>query len=177
HRRVSDAREALKAASDSSLDKFFLWRSVRDDSGKVVDFVLQEVNARGAKFLGRDRASAIGHRLSHVPVAMTGRGIDRYVHVVDTGEPLEEEFQVEADEVRPRWYRHQVVRVNDGIAITLRDITARKRSEQEVQLQKNFLQTLVDNIPVGVLVRRMKGADRGRIMLINETCAYIDDVN
>ena len=179
-RRAWEAKEILRAASDSSLDAFFLLRSVRDGAGKVVDFVLRDVNARGADLVGKKRATVVGQRLhlhELLPVAMTGGAIDEYVHVVETGEPLEREFQFNAlQTTTPRWFQHQVVRVHDGIAITTRDVTERKRNDEEVHVQKSFLQTLVDNIPLGVLVRSMKAGERGRIVLWNESCEVINGV-
>lgn len=42
-----------------------------------------------------------------------------------------------------------------------------RRSAREVRNQRKFLQALIDNIPMGLVVRSMTGADRGRVAVWN----------
>jgi diguanylate cyclase (GGDEF)-like protein/PAS domain S-box-containing protein len=103
----------------------------------------------------------------------SGDSVDKYTRVVETGEPLDEEFELDTPKAGRRWFRQQAVRVHDGLAITMRDITERKHNEQAVHAQRSFLQTLIDNIPVAVQVRSMKAAERGRIVLWNESYSVL----
>jgi PAS domain S-box-containing protein len=173
-RRTWEARQILRAASDSSLDAFFLMRGVRDEARKIVDFVIRDLNARGAQLVGEARRSLIGRHMRGLSAFVkSGESVDKYTRVVETGEPLDEEFELDTPKAGRRWFRQQAVRVHDGLAITMRDITERKHNEQAVHAQRSFLQTLIDNIPVAVQVRSMKAAERGRIVLWNESYSVL----
>jgi PAS domain S-box-containing protein len=47
------------------------------------------------------------------------------------------------------------------------------RSAREARRQKSFLQALVDNLPMSVMVRSMKIAERGRVILWNPAAEFI----
>lgn len=53
------------------------------------------------------------------------------------------------------------------------DISDRKRAEQEVKQTRNFLKTIIDNLPVAVLVKSGKADELGVIKLWNKTCETI----
>ena len=60
-----------------------------------------------------------------------------FVDVVETGVSLEKEFSCQAED-QEQWYHLAAVKLGDGIALTIRDITARKKSELEL----NYLATI-----------------------------------
>jgi PAS domain S-box-containing protein len=132
---VSDATLSLiesrfRGAIAASLDAFFLCESVRDRGGAIVDFRMVELNQRGEQLLDRSRDDLIGRLATEiVPFIHDTELLDRLVAVVETGESFEDELQIEDEEGNVRWIRHQVVRVDDGLAITSRDITQRKAVE------------------------------------------------
>jgi PAS domain S-box-containing protein len=123
----------FRGAIAASLDAFFLCESVRDRDGKVVDFKIVELNERGEQFLGHPRAELIDRTTAEIMPSIRESGLlDQLIEVVETGESFEDEIQLEDDEGNVRWLRHQVVRVDDGIAINSRDITHRKTVEQSL---------------------------------------------
>jgi PAS domain S-box-containing protein len=128
---VSLVESRFRGAIAASLDAFFLCESVRDAGGDVVDFRILELNERGEAFLERDRADLLGRSLCGIVPSVRESGLlDKLVEVVMTGRSFEDDLRIEDDVGEVRWFRHQIVRVEDGIAITSRDITARK-AEQE----------------------------------------------
>ena len=117
----------FRGAIAASLDAFFLCESVRDRDGVIVDFKIVELNERGEQFFGRPRSELIDRSTTEIIPSIRESGLlDQLIEVVETGESFEDEIQVEDDEGNPRWLRHQIVRVDDGIAINSRDITQRK---------------------------------------------------
>ena len=128
----SEAR--FRAATDGSLDAFYVLRRVPQDGGAVTDFEFVDVNTRAAALLGHPRALLVGQRIGHlVPANRTSGYIDKYRTVMETGTVLEEEFEVQGEEFRAGWVHHQVVPLVDGVAITSRDITERKRQEEALR--------------------------------------------
>ncbi|GGY31136.1 diguanylate cyclase domain-containing protein [Pseudoduganella albidiflava] len=139
-----EAQRQLRAAADASLDAVFLLKACREACGG--DFILVDVNERGAAILGHPRAALLGHRIGALVPAWRAEGfLDKYRRVLDTGQPLEEEFETRTG--TPRWLQHQIVAIDDGVAVTTRDITARKQAELASRQQQARLRMLADMMP------------------------------
>jgi len=124
----------LRAASESSLDSFFIFRAERDDAGEIIDFVFVYVNKTAEEMLQIPRESILGKRLCEVlPINREAGFFEKYKKVLETGIPLQEEFLLPDTHVPAAWYYHEVLPLPDGIAIAHRDITERKRSEAELR--------------------------------------------
>jgi diguanylate cyclase (GGDEF)-like protein len=122
------------AAAENSLEALYTLASVRDKSGEIIDFRYTYINSNGEKLVGLPRESIVGQYLGAlVPVNRTGGFFEEYKQVAITGQPMVQEFPMQQGDEIPRWIRHEVVRLEDGIAITAADITERKLSEQATQ--------------------------------------------
>jgi PAS domain S-box-containing protein len=127
--RESEAR--FRAAAEGSLDAFFIFHSVRDEQGNIVDFAFAELNANAEQMISMSKHEVIGQRLCELfPINRTGGFFEKYVRVVETGVVLEEEFAISTPGIKASWLQHQVIPLQDGIAITSRDISDRKAAEQ-----------------------------------------------
>jgi len=128
-----EARENLfRASIEASLDAFDLMQAIRGPDGKITDFRITLVNARTEKLTGVPREKLEGAVCCEIfPVTRESGFLQKYIQVVETGEPWQSEFPISADNVRAAWLNQQVVKVGDGVAIFSRDITARKRLEEE----------------------------------------------
>lgn len=62
---------------------------------------------------------------------------------------------------------------NLEIAGTIQDITARKQAAEEIQQTRNFLQTIVDHLPVALFVKDGQSDKFGQFKLWNKTCETI----
>ncbi len=150
-RAARAAQRRLHAAIDASLDALFLLKACREACGG--DFILVDINEPGAAMLGHPRAGLLGRRIGQLAPAWRDEGLlDRYRSVLETGQPLEEEF---ATRTGPsRWLQHQIVAIDDGVAVTTRDITARKQAElasrqamAALREKEARLRTLADMMP------------------------------
>jgi len=149
--RESEAR--FRAVLDGSLDAFFLYDAVRDAGGAIIDFILVDANARGERLCGMTRNRMIGRPLSELfPAAHVAAVLPRYVQVCTTRQALGEEFQYEPSD--PSWWEHQLVPVEDGLAVSLRDITDRKRAEKT----RARLAAIVESTDDAVYSRALDGS-------------------
>ncbi|WP_338764507.1 diguanylate cyclase [Massilia sp. METH4] len=143
-RAAREAQRQQRAAADASLDAVFLLKACREACGG--DFILVDVNERGAAMLGHARGELLGQRIGVLVPAWRAEGfLDKYRRVLDTGQPLEEEFEIRSG--TPRWLLHQIVAIGDGVAVTTRDITERKQAELASRQQQARLRTLADMMP------------------------------
>jgi len=136
-------REAwLRAASESRLDSFFIFKAERDDAGEIIDFVFVYLNKTAEEMLQMPRESLLGKGMCEVlPINREAGFFEKYKKVLETGIPLEEEFLLPNTHVPSAWYYHQVLPLPDGIAILHRDITDRKQAEEEREkLQAQLMQ-------------------------------------
>ncbi|CAN90339.1 anti-anti sigma factor protein [Sorangium cellulosum So ce56] len=127
-----EAESRFRAAVEGSLDAFFVLRSVFDEAGTLVDFVLTDANQRALTGISMPREEIVGKRLSDLSPAARQQ-LDKYARVARTGERLLEEEQSEGPVHKDVWFQHQVIPLSDGVAITIRDITPFKQLEAELR--------------------------------------------
>lgn len=133
-RALQESEARFRAAADGSLDAFYVLRAVRDGAGDVLDFEFVDLNARAESLLGRSRDLVLGQRLCEMIPANRSNGyFEKYRRVLETAHVLEEEFEVTSRDYVAAWIHHQVVPLDDGVAITSRDITDRKRQEDALR--------------------------------------------
>lgn len=154
--RESEAR--FRAAAEGSLDAFFIFQSLQDETGCIIDFTFTDINSRGEQMVSLSREKVIGKRLCELlPIHRTAGLFEKYIKVVETGTVLEEEFSISTPDVKASWLHHQIVPLSNGIAITTRDITERKHSQETLRQQKEILQTIFDHIPIMVVFFNAEG--------------------
>ncbi len=134
--RIAEAlrrsEQRFRAATDGSRDAFFVLEALRDDAGRVVDFVFADSNREGERLLGRERTEVVGRRLGELVSNRRGRAYqDRCLRVMASGRVLEEELDVAEPGAPSRWIHHQIVPLPEGVAIWSRDVTERRAVEAE----------------------------------------------
>jgi diguanylate cyclase (GGDEF)-like protein len=131
--QAEQAREAYWIASEGGSEGFYMWRALRDRDGAIVDFEIADCNERGATFFGLKKFQMLGGKLSSLAHE------SYFHHILQTCEKAME-FGLYEDEFRTppkstlkmEWIGRKIVRTNDGVAVTLRDITVAKAHEQEL---------------------------------------------
>ena len=147
--RESEAR--FRAAAEGSLDAFFIFQSLRDEAGHIIDFTFADLNANGERMISMTKEQVLGKRMCELlPFNRTSGLFKKYIKVVETGIVLEEEFPVSTPQVQASWLHHQVVPLSDGIAITLRDISERKRAEEALKESEERYRAVVEQSAEGL---------------------------
>jgi two-component system sensor histidine kinase/response regulator len=122
--------------AESSLDSLFLLESVRDLHGDITDFRFLFVNENAAQMMGRNRGQVVGRLVCEIMPENRTRGLfEIYKRVTETGEPHLADFAAHGfDEgITVEWVRLQVMKLDDGVAVSACDISYRKRAETESQ--------------------------------------------
>ena len=133
-RRIRRAQETYAAASEASLDAFFVMRSVTGANGAITDFVIEATNTRAEKLARLSKKELRGKSLSAVLPAAVNNGIfDDLIKVTLVGGVHEAEWQASDTPSREQWLHRQVVAVEGGVVAIVRDITERKLSEQQIR--------------------------------------------
>jgi diguanylate cyclase (GGDEF)-like protein len=121
------------AAAECSLDDFYVFDSVPDASGAIVDFTFGYINPKAERRLGVPRETLYGKILTEVRPFMVKSGlIHKYCEVVRTGVPYTCEVFIDDEMIRGTWLNIQVVRIGDSLAVTSRDVTEHRRRSDHV---------------------------------------------
>ncbi|MGH9518822.1 MAG: diguanylate cyclase domain-containing protein, partial [Terriglobales bacterium] len=97
-------------------------------SNRITDFHLSFANDNGARLAGATHNS---NRLGAMPHFAHSGFYEAFLRVITTQRALDDEMTL-AD--RPStWLHRQVVALGDGVAMTVRDISERKRAEEQLR--------------------------------------------
>lgn len=172
-----DAREThaiLSAAANGSLDAFFILHNRRAPDRSMEDFIFVDINERGAALLGLPKEQLIGQGIRTLDAAVPCSAFfEKYVQVVETGEPVEEDVEMNAHKPDARWLHHQAVPLENGVAVTVRDISARKYAEMETRNNRAFLHSLIDYLPVLIYARSLRPENYGQMIVWNKSAEII----
>ena len=138
------SRALLSSVLNSSLDGIAAMQAVRNsETGEIEDFRCLVVNPAIARAFGRTREEMIGKLvLKKFLTKIEPELFDRFVEIVETGESLERDFYYRSGE--SCWYQFMAVKLGDGFAIIIRDITARKQIELALQEANQKLEQLAN---------------------------------
>lgn len=129
--RLHRTEAALRATLEGTVDAVSILQARRDARGELTDMVIMDTNERAAALLGGQRSSVLGRGLCELWPATRSEGqIRRFEQVMATRRTLEVELQSIRADRSVRWLHHQMVPLEDGVALISRDVTARKEAEQ-----------------------------------------------
>lgn len=172
-RMVIEAQLMLRAAADASLDAVYLFKAcrMRGAQREILDFTIADLNERGAQLMGYRSADIKGKRLVEVMPELHAKGfVEKYRHVLESRQPLEEEFEVDFLPNRAlHWLHHQIVPITDGVAVNVHDITSRKEAELAARKQQAELTAVNDASPLGLL----RADANGHCTYVNRTFEMI----
>jgi diguanylate cyclase (GGDEF)-like protein len=131
--QAEQAREAYWVATDGDSEGFYMWRALRDWEGASVDFEVVDCNERGAAFFGLPKSQMLGMTLSSLTQQPYFHHIVQICDKAMKSGLYEDEYRIPPEStLKMEWIYRKLVRTNDGVAVTLRDISAAKALEQEL---------------------------------------------
>jgi diguanylate cyclase (GGDEF)-like protein len=137
-REQDEVRSAYRTATESANDGFYMASAMRDRQGRIVDFRFVDCNERGAFFYGMQRGELVGRQVSQIERSLFGPDlVATYRKAMEEGF-YEDDRRMPADNrINIRWGRRRIVRVGNGLAVTLQDISERKAHEAQLERLAN----------------------------------------
>ncbi len=127
------------AAIEHSLDDFYLFDGVTNDKGELIDFRFRYINQNVERRLRLHRDALLGRLLTEVrPRVKTSGLLDDYKAVVRTGEPYNREIFFDDELIRATWIHVHAIKLDNGLAVTSRDVTDNKRRADHVSYLAHY---------------------------------------
>ena len=145
-RSAGDSR--FRAALETMLNSVVMTTAVRDDDGRIVDFVVDYINPVAE--IGQRRAEQIvGRRFLDVWPSTTESPIwGMYLHLMETGEPIVLDNFVYRNVVDGRAvtaaFDIRATRLGDGFLQNFREVTDRYRTQQDLVASEKRFRSVVD---------------------------------
>ncbi|MBD2662884.1 integral membrane sensor hybrid histidine kinase [Richelia sinica FACHB-800] len=165
------SRSILSSILNSSLDGIAAMQTIRNlITGKIEDFRCLVVNPMLSKALGKSREellkkSSVKELLNYLDPTL----FNKFVEVVETGNCLTDDLYYPLEE--SSWFHYVAVKVGDGLAVTVRDITTRKQAEIKLQESETKFLTIFNNNPDPVWIATLI---EGRCLNVNESfCQFL----
>jgi chemotaxis family two-component system sensor kinase Cph1 len=162
--QLQQSQSLLASILNSSLDGVVAYSAVRNSEGNIVDFQWLLINPAAEKFYGLLLNEIVGKNLLAELSQLRNNGLfDLYVSVVETGETVDREFSYEHERDTIVWLHIVAVKLNDGLAVTFRNITDRKRAEIALRDSEERFRAIFEQAAVGIA----KSALGGQFMRVN----------
>lgn len=141
---LQNSRALILSVLNSSKDAIASFQAMRHSkTKKIKDFRCLVVNPIFAKLFNRSQNEIIGKvGLKNLIAQINQEFFEDFVKVVETGESLEQDFYYPQEE--NCWYQLVAVKLDDGFAITVRDITVSKKFEIQLQEGNRQLQLIAN---------------------------------
>ncbi len=126
------------------------------------------------------------------PVEALGEGWSAAIHPEDRSRvftewyrsaalnlPFKAEYRFQRPDGRETWVLGQAMAEMDengsakGYVGTITDISSHKQMEEKLKQTRNFLQTLIDYLPVALFVKDGQEERFGQLLLVNQTCEQL----
>ena len=121
------------ALAEGSLNAIFVLEAERSSAGRIEDFSFRFMNEKAVAILGADAGKAVGARMQALMPFLAAEGYaEQFREVVRTGQPLTIECAVRDEQVRASWIRLSAVRFEDGVLLTMADLTEQKELETQL---------------------------------------------
>jgi len=143
------ANELFKTVQDISSEGLVIYRALRDASGRAIDLEYRYANPAALAFMTKSDPNRVvgGRLLERLPLAREHPQLfPRYLEVLETGNTSEAEY-----ELGGRRFRSKVAKLQDGLVVTMRDVSAQHRSDEVQRLLAQELDHRVKNMLTTVI--------------------------
>lgn len=146
--QLNNADKLFKAVHDISSEGIVVYRAKLDDAGRAADFEYRYANPAACAIMRLQPQEVIGARLLErlAEAREHPQLFPRYAEVFSSGETSEAEY-----ELGGRWFHSTVAKLEDGVVVTVRDVSSRRQADDVQKLLLQELNHRVKNVLASVI--------------------------
>lgn len=158
-RRVKERTTALEQQKslinsilDASITGVLALEAIRNEQGDVVDFTIIKINKQFTSLVGLDERILGKRYLEYFPNSITLGIFGMYVEVLNSKQPVRKELYSTNLNLNS-WFDISVAPLGEnGVVATFANISAQREAAIRMEEQKNLLDSILKNSPVGITV-------------------------
>lgn len=136
--QLNGIMEAYRLATEGGTEGFYSARPICNENRQIVDFEVVDCNQRGAELFGLTRSELLGRKISTLGDGLHRRLAMQALHEAwRTGFHDSEQPWVSDQSAAPHWVHIKVIRMENDLAVTLRDLTETKAQITAMKEQEN----------------------------------------
>lgn len=141
--KLTELNNIISGVFNASLNGILAFKAIRNKNHFITDFECSSFNDAALTILRRDKKELTQAKmLQSLPELSEGNLFSKYINVVEKGTSLQFEFKLN-DKI---WIELIAVKMADGFAATLTDITKQKVSEEKLKRNYNELLGTRENL-------------------------------
>jgi len=136
---IKNLNNIISGVFNASQSAIIALKAIRNEQNQIVDFQFLTANAATEKFYSKKKEAFIGKSLLSVFPQIKEKGLfDKYVKVVERDIKAGFEYPVQCKD-GTGWWEVSAVKMGDGLAVTLTDISEKKVAEERLRNNYNEL--------------------------------------
>jgi PAS domain S-box-containing protein len=152
---LQKSEERFRTSVENMLDCFGIYSAMRNQTGEIVDFRIDYVNAAACECHQLTKEKQLDQGLCQILPAYQESGLfDEYCQVVKTGKPLVKEsliyIPIYGKQQLSRAFDIRVTKMGDGLVASWRDVTEKKQAEEQLRESQQFIERIAETTP-GIL--------------------------
>ncbi|SER61872.1 chemotaxis protein CheB [Pedobacter rhizosphaerae] len=141
--KLTELNNIITGVFNASLNGVMVFRAIRNKQHLITDFEVISFNDAAVKLLKKNHSDLQkAHLTGQLEQLLNQVTLDRYINVTEKGTPFHSELQLREN----MWIEIVAVKMADGFAATLTDITQKKISEQKLKRNYNELLMARENL-------------------------------
>ena len=129
-REITERKEKellLRGVLDNAFNSFIVFREIRNQEYRVVDFTWLMMNREAENFIGKT-FKELQHTTAREVFDQEWILFKEYVDIAETGKTLDLEYSIFKDDTKA-WLHTHVSKLGDFLIVTIKDITQKKLAE------------------------------------------------
>jgi len=162
--QIQRQAELLASIFNASINGQFALQALRDPAGAITDFQVVATNRVGAQLARQAAEAMVGKRFSRYFPAYEKAGLLTQLARVTQSRKAEETEIFYPYDGLDAWFRVGIEPFNDGVLLTVLDITDRKQVQQQLAYQADTFQAVLRSVKHGLTVFRVVRDESGALL-------------
>ncbi|MBD2414984.1 hybrid sensor histidine kinase/response regulator [Nostoc calcicola FACHB-389] len=154
--QLQRSEERFRTSVENMLDCFGIYSAIRNETGKILDFCVDYVNAAACEFSRISNDKQLGKGLCEIlPNFRASDLFDECCQVVETGNPLVKESLIytssfDRNQVLTKIIDIRITKMGDGFVASWRDVTEKNQAHKRWRESQQFIERIAETTP-GIL--------------------------